>query len=132
MAYIGTTINQSPTIAGTLGADIAGDCSFLAVKCDANGAFVLATAGDAAIGVITPGHASDLKTGAEVTVQVKDIGLAKAGAAIAKGAAVATNADGKFVTAVATNFIVGFAMNAAEAANDVFMIQITKSGYKPA
>ena len=97
MAYIGTTINQSPTIAGKLAAAITGDASFLAVKFDSSGAIAVAGASDVPVGFIIPGHAPDLKAGDEVTIQIKDIGLALAGAAITAGSALAADANGKVI-----------------------------------
>ena len=130
MSYLGTTINNSPTFACVLGAAITGEATGLAVEIDgATGkASVCNAAGEPAFGIIVPGHASDLAIGEEVTVQIKDIGVAKAGGNITKGAAVTVDATGKFVVAATTNYIVGYALEAA-ASGKLFKIQITKSGY---
>lgn len=131
MAFIGTVINQSPTIVGKLASAISGDASFLAVAYDSNGKIVVAGASDVPVGFIIPGHTENLAADEEVTIQIKDIGLAKAGAAIALGAEIATAANGKVVTATAGKFIIGFALKAAANDNDVISIQISKAGYKP-
>jgi hypothetical protein len=129
MAYIGSTINNSPTIAGTLAAEIKGDAAFLAVKFDETGKIALAGKGEPAIGVIVPGNVENPAAGDEVTIQVKDIGIAKAGGKITAGAAVASAADGKFAAAATGDFIIGFALSGADGDGKTFQIQITKSGY---
>lgn len=129
--YIGTTINESPVIAGALGAEMKGDPSFLAVKFNTDGNLVLAGAGESAIGIITPGCGENLPAGDEVTVQIKESGLARVGSAVSCGDALACGADGKLVKAAAGTFILGYALSAA-AADETVKLQITKSGYYPA
>nr|DAL46662.1 MAG TPA_asm: capsid fiber protein [Caudoviricetes sp.] len=129
MAYIGSTINNSPTIAGTLADAIKGEAAFLAVKFDDAGNIALAGKGEAAVGVIVPGNVEDPAAGDEVTIQIKDIGVAKAGGKISAGAAVAVSADGKLGAAATGDFIVGFALSGADGDGKTFQIQITKSGY---
>ena len=56
---------------------------------------------------------------------------AHAGAAIAKGALVATDAAGKFVTAASTNNAVGRAIEAAGADGDIFTLLLKTYGEAP-
>jgi len=144
MNYVGTTINESPTIAGITGAAIDNGAG-KAVKYDANGKLILcAVAGEASIGVLLLDTPSALASGAECTVQIKEIGTVVAGAAFKKGdpltvtaaakVIVATDATISVAGAVGTiankNFIIGFATSNAGADGDFAQMQITKSGYK--
>lgn len=97
MTYLATSINESPTIVEKAGTDLA-DVRGKAVKY-ADGAVVLAGAGEAAIGVGILTNDKDIKAGADVDIQIKDIGHVLAGGKITKGAELAANASGKFVTA---------------------------------
>lgn len=131
--FLTASINSSPTLPLKAGADIE-DVRFKALKFDANGNVVLAsTAGEAFLGIAIPttGDAEGkVKTGADVNVQIKDIGMAMAGAEVAAGAALATNAEGKLVTATAGQFVIGYALAPATAAGDIIEVQIAK-GYCP-
>ena len=83
MTYLATSINESPVIvekAGALIADVRGK----AVKFDTNGNIVLAGNGEAAIGVGIMTNDENITVGADVHVQIKDIGLVRAGAAVKK------------------------------------------------
>ena len=119
--YIGTQINQSPTIVEKAGEDIT-DARGKIVKYDASGNVVLAAAGDVAIGItimedgandITGAESGKVASGEDVTVQIKDIGLVKAGGAIAKGDELAADANGCAVKATAGNFVIGTARTKA-------------------
>lgn len=114
MTYLATSINESPVIVDKAGAAIA-DVRGKAVKFDDNGAIVLAGANEAAIGVGIMTNDENIAKGADVHVQIKDIGLVYAGAAIKKGAKLAANADGALVTATGDN-AVAIALDAAAAA----------------
>ena len=114
MTYLATSINESPVIvekAGALIADVRGK----AVKFDTNGNIVLAGANEAAIGVGIMTNDKDIAAGADVHVQIKDIGLVCAGAEIKKGAKLAADANGALVTATGDN-AVAIALDAAAAA----------------
>lgn len=131
MNYYGTTINDSPTIAGIAAADLS-DAEFLAVKFDASGKIVKAsTAGENVLGLLGA-EEGNRSAGDTVSVQIKECGLWKASAAIAAGAELATTADGKCATATGGQFITAIALEAASAANEVIKVQIVKAGYKPA
>lgn len=119
--YIGTQINQSPTITEKAGADIA-DARGKIVKYDASGNVVLATAGAVAVGItimedgandITGTESGKVASGEDVTVQIKDIGLVKAGGAIAKGDEIASDASGCAVKATDGDFVIGTAKMAS-------------------
>jgi hypothetical protein len=129
--YTSTGINDSPTIVGKATAAITGG-ALLAAKFDANGGIVLAGAGENALGVMLATTPDSVAAGEDVDVQIKDIGLWKTGAAVAAGAELAANAAGKAITAVATNFVLAIALEAATAADQIIKVQIIKSGVKPA
>lgn len=126
--YIGTSINNSATIVGKASADIAVG-EFLAAKFSSGKIAVCGTAGENALGLIIPGQ-EDIKANEDVNVQIKDIGLWKTGDAVEAGAELTTDADGKAVTAVAGNFILAIALEAAAAKDTVIKVQVIKAGYK--
>lgn len=129
MAYFGTTINDSPVIAGVAASDMTG-AEFLAVKFNENGKIVKAsTAGEKALGLLGAAD-GDKKTGDTVTVQIKECALWKLGATVTAGAELATDASGKAVTATAGNYVLAIALEAGEA-DSVIKVQIVKSGYIP-
>jgi hypothetical protein len=132
MAYFGTSINDSATIYGEAGAELSAP-SFKAAAYDSNGNIVIAsTAGANAIGLFVAEHDDTVDQGDPVTIQIKDIGYWQAGAAVAIGAELTTDANGKAVTAESGNFITAIALEAASAADDVIKVQICKAGYKSA
>lgn len=124
--YIGTMINDSPTIAVEAG-EIIANAAFKAVKFNEEGKIVLAVKGDTPIGIITA-EFDDVAVGDDVTVQIKDIGLISTGAEVKAGAELACGAGGKAQTAEAGDFVLGFALEAA-GKDSAVRIQITKSGY---
>lgn len=129
MNYYGTIINDSPTVAGIAAADLTG-AEFLAAKFDSDGKIVKAsTAGENALGILGA-EEGNRKAGETVSVQIKECGLWKAGAAVAAGAELTTDANGKCVTATTGNFITAIALEAATAADEVIKVQIIKAGYK--
>lgn len=91
---------------------------FYAMDVNSSGNAVIPTgAGARVIGVLqNKPNAAGLPAG----IAIDGITKAVAGAAIAAGALVTVAADGRFVTAATTNFIVGRAMTAAGAANVIF------------
>lgn len=127
--YIGTSINESPVIAGIAAEDIAGG-AMLAVSMSTDGV-KLATDGDVPVGILIA-ETDDIKQGDTVTVQVKDIGLWKVGAAVAAGDLLAPDADGKAIKAAAGKFALGQALESATAADQVIRVQIIKVGYAAA
>ena len=113
MNYLATSINETPVITDKAGAKIE-DVRGKAVKF-ANGAVVLAGAGETVLGVGIMTNDVNIEAGADVDIQIKDIGLVCAGAEIAKGAELSAGADGKFVTATA-GYVAAIALEAATAA----------------
>ena len=132
--YHGVQINQSPTIVEQAGADI-DDVRNLIMKYDDSGNVVLATAGtDKPLGIalieagyndITGNEAGMVKTGDNVDILVKDMGVVLAGAAIKKGQEVAAGAGGKAAVAVAGDYVLGTALDDA-AEGEYLTIQIAK------
>ena len=137
--YLNAFQNNSATIRDVTAADIT-NAAHKAVTFNNDGELILpATNGAPAVGFIlsdAPGYesGSDIVTpaGSEVDVLIKDIGLGIAAGASVKGAAVTVTTTGAVQTAVAGNFILGFAMTAASAAGALVQVQLTKSGYVPA
>lgn len=117
MNYLATSINESPVIVGTANAAIT-DVRGYAVKFNATGNVVLAGAGDVplGIGIMTNGNEGAIEAGADVDIQIKDIGLVCAGAAITKGASLSVNANGAFIPATSGTAAVAIALGTASAA----------------
>ena len=129
--YFGTTINDSPTVTLPANAAITGaQCK--AVVVTSGKVKVADTAGVAVLGVIPLSEDENIAAGADVTVQIKDIGQWEAGEAIAIGDALMTSNAGKAMKATAGKFIVGYALSAAAAAGTRIRFQMTKSGFVPA
>lgn len=132
--YNGVQINQSPTIIEKSGADIV-DCRNRIMKYDDNGAVVLATAGtDIPVGIalieagyndVTGVESGKVVTGDEIDILVKDMGVVLAGATIKKGQQIAAGADGKAAVAASGDYVLGIALDNAEA-DEYVAIQIAK------
>lgn len=132
--YHGVQINQSPTIVEKAGVEIA-DCRNRIMKYDENGNVVLATAGtDMPVGIalieagyndITGVDAGKVAANDQVDILVKDMGVVLAGATIKKGQEVAAGANGLAAVATSGDYILGIALEAAEA-NEYLAIQIAK------
>lgn len=137
--YLNAFINNSATIRDVVGADIT-DAPHKVVVFDADGKLSLPAAdGDPAIGIVLSdasaldnGAALVTKAGMEIDVLIKDIGLAEAGEAVAKGDFLTASADGTVKKAAAGDFILGMALTAASEAGELVQMQITKSGYATA
>lgn len=122
--YHGVQYNPTPTIVEECGMDIA-DVRNRIMKYDANGKFVLATAGtDMPIGVatieegwndITGETSGKVTAGEDVSVYIKDMCVVMAGAEIKKGQEIAAGADGLAAVAVSGNYVLGIATNDAQA-----------------
>ena len=132
--YNGVQINNSATIIEKAGVDIV-DCRNRMMKYDENGCVVLATAGsDMAIGIalieagyndISGVESGKVKAGEGVDILVKDMGVALAGGTIKKGQEITAGADGKAAVAAGGNYVLGIALDNAEA-DEYFAIQIAK------
>lgn len=128
--YIGTTINDSATIAAKASATITKG-AMLAVTMGATGVTV-AGKGKEAVGLLAADTAPSVATGEDVTVQVKDIGLWVSGGEITAGALLASDAHGKAAAAASTDFIVAQALEGATGADQPIHVQIIKAGYQKA
>lgn len=113
--YIGTSINESPVITEKASAVIT-DGAMLAVSMDGDGVKLPAEAGAVAVGLLIPGTEATVAVGDDVTLQVKDMGLWKTGAAIAAGDLLTPDAAGKATKAADGNFILAQALETATAA----------------
>lgn len=132
--YNGVQINNSATIIEKAGVDIV-DCRNRMMKYDENGNVVLATAGtDMVIGIalIEAGYndisgvtSGKVLAGEGVDILVKDMGVALAGGTIKKGQEITAGADGKAAVAAGGNYVLGIALDNAEA-DEYFAIQIAK------
>lgn len=132
--YNGVQINQSPTIVEKAGAAIA-DCRNRIMKYDSEGNVVLATAGtDIPVGIaiieagyndITGVESGKVAIGDDVDILVKDMGVVLAGATIAKGQEIAAGADGLAAVAASGNYVLGIALDSAEA-NEYVPVQLAK------
>lgn len=127
--YTSTAINDTPTIVGKAGIPMA-NAAFHAAVFDAAGDLVPAGAGANAVGLFLATTPDAVAAGADVSVQIKDIGLWVTGAAVLAGAEVASNAAGQAITAAANAFIVGIALESAAGPGQVIKVQIVKAGYK--
>lgn len=116
MTYLATSINESPVIVETAGAAIT-DIRGRAVKFS-SGKIVLCGAGDAALGVGIMTNDETIAAGQDVHVQIKDIGLVYAGAAITKGANLSADANGALVPTASDAAVVAVALDAASAAGE--------------
>lgn len=122
---IGTAINESPTISIAAAAAIEG------ARCTAvvlgEGGVQHPTAGANVFGLIVPSVDENVAKDARVDVQIKDIGMWKAGEALKQGDILATDADGCAVKATAGAHIVAVAIKDS-AAGSYASVQITKAG----
>ena len=129
MTYLATSINESPVISEKAGAALA-DVRGKAVKFDGNGNVVLAAAGELAIGIGILTNDVNIEAGKDVDIQIKDIGLVRAGGEIAKGAELASDANGCLVAATEGQHVLAIALQAAIAA-DTFISARLVSYPKP-
>lgn len=128
-SYLGTTINESPTISLEAGADITGAPGKAVVISEGKAA--LAGAGANAVGLIPLSDDENISKGSDVTVQVKDIGAWAAGGKVSVGDELTPDANGCAVQAASGDFIVAVALAAASEAGTIIRAQIIKGGYKP-
>ena len=132
--YNGVQINPSATIVEKAGAEIV-DVRYRIMKYDDNGDVVLATAGTdipVGIAIIEAGYndisgveSGKARVGDDVDIVIKDMSVVMAGASVKKGQEVAAGANGMAVPAASGNYVLGFAMDNAEA-NEYLPVQIAK------
>lgn len=96
--YMTNGINTSPTIAITAGADMT-QPGGKAVKYSSGKAILCTTAGERPIGIVTIDNDAEVKVEDIISVQVKDIGVALMGGAVAAGDELAVDANGALVKA---------------------------------
>lgn len=126
MSYFGSIINNSATINAKASAKIT-DGAFLAATLTENGVAV-SKASETPIGIMVA-ETGTVEAGEEVTIQIKDIGLAKVGAAVNAGDILAADANGKLIKATNGAFAVAVALDTATAADQVIQVQISKPGF---
>lgn len=132
--YNGAQFNSSVTIVQMAGAEIA-DCRNRIMKFDENGDVILATAGtDIPVGIaiieagyndITGVNSGKVEIGQRIDILIKDMGVVLAGDSIKKGQEITAGADGKAVVAASGDYVLGIALEAAEA-DEYLQIQIAK------
>lgn len=120
--YMTHPIDNTPTIRGIAGADIAAP-ALLAVKFNSDGKLVLPAAGDPVIGIVLADE-NAVKTGDPLHIQIKDITYWIAGAVIAAGDMLKATAEGKCEPAAAGNVVNAIALEPA-AAGDLCKVMIT-------
>ena len=131
--YLNAFINNTATIRDVLAADVQ-DAPHKVLAYNTDGKLALPAAdGDPVIGIIlsdAPANDSGVTpSGAEVDVLIRHIGLAEAGAAVAKGDFLTAATDGTVRKAAAREYILGIAMTAATAAGELTQVYITHGGY---
>ncbi len=90
----------------------------------------LPTAGADVAGIAVISNPDTVAAGGRVDVQIKDVGLWRAGEEFEAGALLATDATGKAVKAKTGNYIVARALEAASAADDLVKVQMLNAGAK--
>ena len=124
--YEYTMINPSPTLDVVAGAKIT-DAPCKAVKLSA-GKAVLPSAGEVPIGILLLSNESELESGAEAVIQVKDMGLWKAGGTFTAGDMLAVDAEGTCQKATSGQFMYAKALEYA-VKGDIVRVQIVNAGY---
>lgn len=107
--YMTSGINSSPTIAIVAGADMT-QPGGKAVKFSDGAVVLCSTAGERPIGIVTIDNDVEVKTNDIISVQVKDIGVALMGGAVAAGDELAVGANGAFVKAAADQYVAAVAL----------------------
>ncbi len=124
MAYFTTPVNESPLISAKAGAELNDVCG-KAVKFDDNGSIVLASAGEAPLGIALSSSDDVIPVGGNVDIQIRAIGLVRAGAAIAPGNELAPDANGMLVPATSGAYI-AVALQKAASAGEFIQALITR------
>lgn len=125
MTYHGTGINDSPTITAKAKEAIENGAYLAATLAD--GGVTVAKAEDTPIGIMIP-ETEAIPAGEDVTIQIKDIGLAMVGEAVKPGDLLAADEGGKLKKAGDGAFILAVALEEATAADQVIPVQIIKAG----
>ncbi len=126
--FFGTTINPSPTMVLQAGENMENAQGIaLAIK---DGKAVKPEAGVNVIGISLITNDEVIEMGADVTIQIKDMGKWVAGEKLCAGDELTTDANGRAVKAAAGNFITAVALSDAQKAGSFVKIQLIKAGYK--
>lgn len=97
---------------------------YRAVKRTATGIDLCVAADAGFVGILQ----DDPLAGESGTVKTRDVSVAVAGAAVAVGARLTTDATGRLVTAAVGNPVVAQALEAAAAASDLFAVEVGLTG----
>ena len=109
--FLTNAINPSPTIAAPAGEKITGGGG-KAVKFDENGNITLCdTAGEKILGIITIDNDDIVEVGDDVSVQIKDGGVARLGGDCTYKDELTTDANGAFVKAAAGQAVRAIALS---------------------
>ena len=111
--YMTSQINESPTITEKSGAKVE-DVRGLLMKYDTSGNVIPAsTAGELVIGPAIITNNENIEVGTDVDIQIKEIGVVRAGATLKKGAELMADTNGKAIAATAGKFVIGMALEDA-------------------
>ncbi len=127
MEFVTTQINESPVISAKAGAELS-DIRGCAVKFDENGGVVPAGAGETAIGIAIITNDENILKNGDVDIQIRAIGLVKAGVAVKAGDALAPDANGALVPA-ASGVYIAIALQEAVAAGEFVKALITHGSH---
>lgn len=125
-SYEYTGINTSATVTFPAGADMA-DIGATAVTLSEEG-LSKPDAGAEVLGIVLVSEDESYKKGDDITVQVKDIGIWKAGAELPAGALLASDAEGLCQEASSGQWVLARALTAASAKGDLIRVQIIHAG----
>lgn len=126
--FFGTMINDSPTIVLQAGEKIENAQGIaLTIK---DGKVVKPEAGVNVIGISLITNDEVIEMGADINIQIKDMGKWVAGEKLCAGDELTTDANGRAVKAAAGNFITAVALSDAKKAGSFVKIQLIKAGYK--
>ena len=125
--FNGSVISDSATIVVPVKTEIKTG-PFTAVALGSGGAFPCSDT-LVPVGLTIAETSAALAVGADVNVQVKDIGVWKGGAAFAAGDPLTSDAEGLAIKAAAGKFILGFALEDCSTKGQTVKVQITKSGF---
>lgn len=124
--YEYTGINSSTTMTFPAAVDLA-EANGKAVALAEEG-LTLPEAGGIPLGIALITEDEAYRKGDEITVQVKDSGLWRAGGEIKQGDLLATDAEGLCQTATAGQWVMARALSAATAKGDLINVQIIHAG----
>lgn len=122
-----TSMNQSPTMVVKVKSDL-GDVRGKAVKFDGE-EVTYPVAGEMPVGFALLSESDEVKAKDEITVQIKDIGMWMAGAAVVTGDFLATDTEGLCQKATQGQYIFARALSGASAKGDYVTVQIIHAGY---